>query len=146
MITFNPYLWIGVWFLPILYTSIQVQQQVFLIKIFEDLIERLKLNPVLGNNHSIFERKKKVPFKQTLNRKTYMEVKYVYLHRTCRVKLFAFVDLKNYLSKPNHSTPSPGVKWLVSQPELFRNNDLTTQANCQWLPRENDGIEGELPV
>ena len=33
-----------------------------------------------------FLRGKKVPFKQTLNRKTYMEVKYVYLHRTFRVK------------------------------------------------------------
>ena len=29
-------------------------------------------------------------------------------------KIFAFVDLKNYLSKPNHSMPSARVKWLVS--------------------------------
>ena len=61
-------------------------------------------------------------------------------------KIFAFVDLKNYLSKPNHLMPSSRVKCLVSQPELFRNNDFTAQANCQWLTRENGGKEWELLV
>ena len=31
---------------------------------------------------------------------------------------------KNYLSKPNHSMPSLRVKWLVSQPELSKYNDI----------------------
>ena len=113
-ITFNPYLWIGVWFLPILYTSIQVYQQVFLIKIFEDLNWNTKTKSNFREQPFDFWEEKKVPFKQTLNRKTYMEVTYLYLHRKFRVKIFAFVDLKNYLSKPNHSAPSPRVKWLVS--------------------------------